>query len=68
MVGRTRPPEPPRPHGGHANFGLAHGFTGPLLLPSKTLLHGLIVNGHHEALADPCGWLAKWKQLGDRGP
>ncbi|WP_019546703.1 lanthionine synthetase C family protein [Streptomyces sulphureus] len=58
----------PDPHGGHANFGLAHGFTGPLLLLSKALLRGLIVDGHHDALTDMCGWLTRWKQPGDRGP
>jgi hypothetical protein len=54
--------------GGHANFGAAHGITGPLLLLSQAARNGAIVEGHHEAIDTICAWLHTWRQHSDAGP
>jgi hypothetical protein len=54
--------------GGHANFGLAHGITGPLALLSLALLRGIAVDGQAEAIGGICAYLDAWRQDGERGP
>ena len=56
--GRTQPP----PAGGHANFGMAHGITGPLALLALTLRDGITVHGHTAAIDRICRWLDTWQQ------
>ncbi|MEY9958868.1 lanthionine synthetase C family protein [Streptacidiphilus sp. MAP5-52] len=46
----------------HANLGVAHGITGPLLLLAKAARQGLTVPGHLEAIESVCAWLEAWKQ------
>jgi len=43
--------------GGHANAGLAHGITGPLVLLSLAELRGVTVPGQEEAIRRICQWL-----------
>jgi hypothetical protein len=47
--------------GGHANHGLAHGITGPLALLGTALQHGIIVQGHGDAIERICAWLDRWR-------
>ncbi|GIH16068.1 lanthionine synthetase C family protein [Rugosimonospora africana] len=54
---RTQPPA-----GGHANFGMAHGITGPLTLLALTLRDGITVQGHTTAVTRICRWLDTWQQ------
>ncbi|MFD3553776.1 lanthionine synthetase C family protein [Streptomyces goshikiensis] len=54
--------------GGHANFGMAHGITGPLALLAQALRRGAIVDGQREAVATITAWFDQWQQHGDRGP
>ncbi|MFD4553489.1 lanthionine synthetase C family protein [Streptomyces sp. NPDC058469] len=58
------------PHfpGGHGNFGAAHGITGPLLLLTQALRHGIIVDGHREAVLSICDHLDTWCQHSPSGP
>lgn len=58
------------PHfpGGHANFGAAHGITGPLLLLAQALRRGIEVPGHREAIQTICDHLDTWRQDTDTGP
>lgn len=60
--------ESPHFPGGHANFGAAHGITGPLLLLAQALRRGITVNGHHEAMWTICEHLDVWCQLSPSGP
>lgn len=55
---RTQPP----PAGGHANFGMAHGITGPLALLALTHRDGITVDGHTTAITRICRWLDTWQQ------
>ncbi|MEV6928118.1 lanthionine synthetase C family protein [Dactylosporangium sp. NPDC051485] len=55
----------PIPAGGHANFGIAHGITGPLALLALTLRDGITVNNHAQALQHLCHWLDTWQQHAD---
>ncbi|TDC97312.1 lanthionine synthetase [Actinomadura sp. 7K507] len=48
--------------GGHANFGMAHGITGPLALLATALRRGVTVDGHAEAIDRICRWLDTWRQ------
>ncbi|WP_369265895.1 lanthionine synthetase C family protein [Streptomyces harbinensis] len=48
--------------GGHANFGMAHGITGPLALLACALRNGITVNGHLDAIRTICTWLDTWRQ------
>ncbi|KPM56937.1 lanthionine synthetase [Frankia sp. B2] len=50
------------PAGGHSNHGIAHGVTGPLALLALTLIDGVTVPGHAEALDRICQWLDRWKR------
>jgi hypothetical protein len=54
---RTQPPA-----GGHANFGVAHGITGPLALLALTYRDGIAVAGHTTAMSRICRWLDAWQQ------
>ncbi|MFC0860933.1 lanthionine synthetase C family protein [Sphaerimonospora cavernae] len=47
--------------GGHANNGMAHGIGGPLALLALAVLHGVTVNGHHEAIGRILAWLDQWR-------
>ncbi|GGK13439.1 hypothetical protein GCM10010124_02490 [Pilimelia terevasa] len=53
--------------GGHANFGIAHGITGPLALLALAANQGLTVEGHHDAMHEICRWLDAWRQDHQRG-
>lgn len=55
---RTQPP----PAGGHANFGMAHGITGPLALLALTHRDGITVHGHTDAISRICRWMDAWQQ------
>ncbi|MFK0223950.1 lanthionine synthetase C family protein [Streptomyces vinaceus] len=54
--------------GGHANFGMAHGITGPLALLAQAVRRGAVVEGQQEALHAITEWLGQWQRHGDRGP
>ena len=54
--------------GGHANFGAAHGITGPLLLLAQALRRGVEVDGHRDAIWTICDHLDTWRQDTDTGP
>jgi hypothetical protein len=54
--------------GGHANFGLAHGITGPLALLSRAARGHVVVDGQYEAITTICAWLDRWRQEGPAGP
>ncbi|MGB3441108.1 MAG: lanthionine synthetase C family protein [Actinophytocola sp.] len=47
--------------GGHGNFGLAHGISGPLALLAQTLRRGITVDGQREAVETICTWLDSWR-------
>ncbi len=53
--------------GGHANFGLAHGITGPLALLALGRRHGVVVEGHLDAIERINAWLDRWRQHDDNG-
>ncbi|MEU1275614.1 lanthionine synthetase LanC family protein [Streptomyces sp. NPDC005799] len=46
--------------GGHGNFGLAHGITGPLAL-ATALRHGHTAPGQTQAITRICDWLDRWR-------
>jgi hypothetical protein len=52
----------PGPAGGHSNHGIAHGIAGPAALLALTLIDGVTVDGHAEALSRICQWLDTWEQ------
>ncbi|WP_433494906.1 lanthionine synthetase C family protein [Micromonospora sp. CA-248089] len=52
----------PPPTGGHANFGMAHGITGPLALLALTHRDGITVAGHTTAINRISKWLDTWQQ------
>lgn len=54
--------------GGHGNFGMAHGVSGPLALLSLTMRRGIVVDGQVEAIKRICLWLDAWQQNHDTGP
>ncbi|GAA4236591.1 lanthionine synthetase C family protein [Actinomadura meridiana] len=61
---RTRPGPP----GGHSNQGAAHGITGPLAFLAVTLIDGVHVPGHIDAITRITRWLDAWEQrTGDGG-
>jgi len=51
----------PRWAGGHANFGMAHGISGPLALLAAAMRRGVIVGGHEDAIRTICAWLDQWR-------
>ncbi|MBX6389648.1 MAG: lanthionine synthetase C family protein [Frankia sp.] len=57
----------PGPAGGHSNHGIAHGVAGPATLLALTLIDGVTVDGHPEALNRICQWLDTWKRQSDGG-
>lgn len=54
--------------GGHANFGIAHGITGPLALLAHAMRRGITVDGHFDAISEICAHLDAWCQDGESGP
>ncbi|MFK0295628.1 lanthionine synthetase C family protein [Streptomyces sp. NPDC090442] len=60
-------PSPDYP-GGHANFGIAHGITGPLAFLALARRAGITVPDHLAAIARICTWLDTWRQDSDHGP
>lgn len=58
----------PAYHGGHSNFGVAHGITGPLALLARAMRQGAVVDGQREAINTILDWLDIWRQDGDTGP
>ncbi|GAA4101153.1 lanthionine synthetase C family protein [Actinomadura miaoliensis] len=53
--------------GGHANFGMAHGITGPLALLAQAMRAGITVDRHADAIHTICAFLDAWRQDGDTG-
>lgn len=56
----TGKPSPRFPNG-HANFGLAHGITGPLALLSMAMTAGHHVPGQQDAIMQICAFLDVWE-------
>ncbi|WP_327250953.1 lanthionine synthetase C family protein [Streptomyces sp. NBC_01244] len=54
--------------GGHANFGMAHGITGPLALLAQAARRGILVEGQMEAVSTLTDWFDRWRQEGEGGP
>lgn len=54
--------------GGHGNFGMAHGITGPLALLALAMRRGVVVDGHTDAISRICAWLDLWQQPHPSGP
>ncbi|MGQ0778183.1 MAG: lanthionine synthetase C family protein [Pseudonocardiales bacterium] len=54
--------------GGHGNFGMAHGISGPLALLSLAMRRGIAADGQAEAITRICSWLDTWRQDHDTGP
>ncbi|MGH3921968.1 MAG: lanthionine synthetase C family protein [Pseudonocardiaceae bacterium] len=54
--------------GGHANFGIAHGITGPLALLAHAMRRGIIAEGHLGAISEICAHLDAWRQDCESGP
>jgi hypothetical protein len=54
--------------GGHGNFGMAHGITGPLALLALAARHQVTVPGQAEAIDRICAHLDAWRQPGPAGP
>lgn len=48
--------------GGHGNFGMAHGISGPLALLSLATRRGIVAGGQVEAIRRICSWLDVWRQ------
>ncbi|WJV48891.1 lanthionine synthetase C family protein [Streptomyces flavofungini] len=46
--------------GGHGNFGMAHGVSGPIALLALCARAGYHVPGHHQALQQACQLLTDW--------
>ncbi len=54
--------------GGHGNFGMAHGISGPLALLSLAMRRGIVADRQAEASKRICSWLDTWRQDHDTGP
>jgi Lanthionine synthetase C-like protein len=54
--------------GGHANFGMAHGITGPLALLALAARHGTTVDGHLDAMTRIRARLDQWRGDTATGP
>ena len=54
--------------GGHGNLGMSHGIAAPFALLTLSLRHGIVVDGHAEAIARICAWLDTWQQHDPTGP
>ncbi|MFI0791592.1 lanthionine synthetase C family protein [Micromonospora rubida] len=54
--------------GGHANFGMAHGITGPLALLALAMRQNIRVPEHAKAIRRICTWLDYWQQASPAGP
>ncbi|MFJ2112085.1 lanthionine synthetase C family protein [Streptomyces sp. NPDC087850] len=53
---------------GEANFGMAHGCSGPLGLLSLSMRQGMVVEGQAAAIDRICRWLENWRQEALAGP
>ncbi|RCG19047.1 lanthionine synthetase [Sphaerisporangium album] len=53
--------------GGHGNFGISHGISGPLALLALSHLDGVHVDGHAEAIGRILRWLDSWQRQTDNG-
>lgn len=53
---------------GEANFGMAHGCSGPLALLALAMRAGVVVEGQAAAIARICRWLEDWRQEAPAGP
>ncbi|MGH3767808.1 MAG: lanthionine synthetase C family protein [Pseudonocardiaceae bacterium] len=53
--------------GGHADFGMAHGISGPLALLALAMKQGIIVEGHAGAIGRICQWLNAWRHEAPTG-
>lgn len=53
---------------GEANFGMAHGCSGPLALLALAMRQGVVVEGHATAIDRICRWLDDWRQQDPAGP
>ncbi|MEN8649452.1 lanthionine synthetase C family protein [Streptomyces sp. 21So2-11] len=53
---------------GEANFGMAHGVSGPLSLLALALRQEVAVDGQEAAIDRICQWLEDWKQQAPAGP
>ncbi|MGH3929681.1 MAG: lanthionine synthetase C family protein, partial [Pseudonocardiaceae bacterium] len=54
--------------GGHGNFGMAHGISGPLALLSLAMRRGIVAEGQAAAVQRICSWLDAWRQKHETGP
>ncbi|NXY95655.1 lanthionine synthetase C family protein [Streptomyces sp. BR123] len=54
--------------GGHGNFGLAHGISGPLALLSLAWQRGHRCEAAHDAVHRIAAWLVQWQQADRHGP
>ncbi|MFZ0120300.1 MAG: lanthionine synthetase C family protein [Pseudonocardiaceae bacterium] len=54
--------------GGHADFGVAHGISGPLALLALAMRQGITVDGHAAAIDRICHWLDAWRHEAPAGP
>lgn len=54
--------------GGHGNFGLAHGISGPLALLAQATRLGVTVKGQSKAIETISAWLNSWRTDTASGP
>lgn len=54
--------------GGHGNFGMSHGIAAPLALLSLSLLRGVTVDKHTDAIDRICAFVDTWQQQHPSGP
>lgn len=53
---------------GEANFGMAHGISGPLALLATAMRRGVVVEGQAAAIDRIGRWLEDWRQPAPAGP
>ncbi|MDF9813202.1 lanthionine synthetase C family protein [Streptomyces sp. SPB162] len=53
---------------GEANFGMAHGCSGPLAFLALAMRQNVVVEGHEAAITRVCRWLEDWEQQPPTGP
>ncbi|WP_329064635.1 lanthionine synthetase C family protein [Streptomyces sp. NBC_01429] len=53
---------------GEANFGMAHGCSGPLAFLAVATRAGVVVEGQSTAIERICRWLEGWRQEDPAGP
>ncbi|MGW2539684.1 lanthionine synthetase LanC family protein [Kitasatospora sp. NPDC001574] len=54
--------------GGHGNFGMGHGLSGPIALASLAALRGVTVPGQLDAVDTWCRWQDRWRIDTPAGP